>query len=290
MQDGKRTDSTDRSTKVRIIRNLSKPPERPPIYLVEGGAKKYSWAALALSITSVILAASALAISTSQLLLPSFESPRSRQDLFEQPADLEILVTHVRQATVTVYCGDSSGSGWGIDLSGAGKHGHQPYEIVTNYHVIESCVAEGEVKFSLGQSDDKFIASITGFEGIDADIALLNTSKEVISLDPAPNSPGVGNWVMAVGSPGSWATESGLLRGNVTFGRITNIFGTTLVTDAAINHGNSGGPLVNSRGEVVGTDTWIEQKDEVDNIAYAQGTPVLCEKIVDCPPGIRWDK
>lgn len=210
--------------------------------------------------------------------------------LYDQPTNLGDLVTKVRQATVTVYCKGSSGSGWGINLdsSEVGDSDSDEYEIVTNYHVIEDCLDSKRVQFSLGESDQKLVASVWGYDGKDSDIALLVTSTEVQPLEPTGSRPRVGQWVMAVGSPGSWATEEKLLRGNVTMGRVTNLVGTTVVTDAAINHGNSGGPLVNSIGEVIGTNSWIELKDEVDNIAYAQGTPVLCESIIKCGSDLNW--
>jgi S1-C subfamily serine protease len=282
---------SEEQVKVRVIRNISRPGRRYVPY--QGGTSRDSLAntlSIGLPVVALILALFALSITAVNTFSASYESPQTRQDLYSQPAELESLVTLVRKATVTIYCSDSSGSGWGIDFSGSQNDNDTPYEIVTNFHVIEDCTKLGKVQFSLGQSDEKFTAVIAGFDQKEFDIALLKTAKEVETLEPAPKRPGIGSWVMAVGSPGSFATDSGLLRGNVTFGRVTNLFSTMVVTDAAINHGNSGGPLVNSRGQVVGTNTWIELKDEVDNIAYAQGTPALCKKIVICPPEMLWDK
>lgn len=205
------------------------------------------------------------------------------EDLYKQAADLQSLVENTRAATVTVYCGDASGSGWGIqleeNLTGAKSLG---YEIVTNFHVIEDCISKGEVTFSIGEEFKKHPAVIFGFDSDSSDLALLTTKTTVGELEPSRRKPRLGEWVMAVGSPSSSASEEGILRGNVTFGNVTNLIGALVVTDAAINYGNSGGPLVNSRGQVIGTNTWVEEKDETDNISYAQGTPTLCQTILDC--------
>jgi S1-C subfamily serine protease len=212
-------------------------------------------------------------------------------DLFQTPQNLEDLVIEARKATVTIYCDRSSGSGWGIDLADipdSTEDDDLPYEIVTNFHVIEDCLDTKWVTFSIGEEDETYQAFIWGWEGDDADIALLITDKEVPTLVPTSVSPEIGHWVMAVGSPGVVLKDDGRLLGNVTFGNVTNTFGTTVVTDAAINFGNSGGPLVNSRGEVVGTTTWGEPNDMADNISYAQGTPVLCMSIIECDETIQW--
>jgi S1-C subfamily serine protease len=244
----------------------------------------------------VILSAIALVLSTTSLVvnatvLSTANVAAKTANLYMQPSDLESLVTKVRAATVTVFCGNYSGSGWGIDLadvSNTKEDDNYPYEIVTNYHVVSECASAKTVEFSIGSASKKFQARIWGYDGTKHDIALLITSQKVTSLPTARIKPKVGQWVMAVGSPGSWATQDGLLKGNVTTGRITNIVDTTIVTDAAINHGNSGGPLVNAAGKVVGTNSWIELKDQVDNIAYAQGTPVLCESILKCDATVSW--
>lgn len=246
--------------------------------------------------TTLVLAIAGLTLSLVSVFISINGFQKTTADnrastLYSQPQNLGDLVTRVRQASVTIFCKDSSGSGWGIELSEgslSGERESQPYEIVTNYHVIEGCLDTKRVQFSIGNSEKKLDASIWGYDGDKNDIALLVASTKVQTLQPTGTRPRVGQWVMAVGSPGSWATSEKLLRGNVTMGRVTNLVGTTVVTDAAINHGNSGGPLINSIGEVIGTNSWIELKDEVDNIAYAQGTPVLCESIIRCGGDLTW--
>jgi S1-C subfamily serine protease len=207
----------------------------------------------------------------------------TNDDLFRQPADLQTLVEEVRNATVTLYCGTSSGSGWGIKLeSFLVESKSRGYEIVTNHHVIEDCIQNELVQFSIGDSASRHKAYIFGFDNKNADLALLTTNKPIGLLEAARNKPRIGEWVMAVGSPSSSARDEGILRGNVTFGSVTNLVGYVVVTDAAVNYGNSGGPLVNSQGKVVGTNTWVEDKTQTDNISYAQGTPVLCRTILSC--------
>jgi S1-C subfamily serine protease len=261
-------------------------------YITEAPAvakASYSVFPLLISIMALVLSTISFVLSSNVLSNPKSAAPTA--DLYMQPGNLESLVTKVRAATVTIFCGEYSGSGWGIDLadvSNTQEDDRYPYEIVTNYHVVSQCASSKTVEFSIGSASKKFQARLWGFDGTKHDIALLITSQKVTSLPTARVKPKVGQWVMAVGSPGSWATKDGLLKGNVTTGRITNIVDTTIVTDAAINHGNSGGPLVNSAGQVVGTNSWIELKDQVDNIAYAQGTPVLCESIIKCDATISW--
>lgn len=204
-------------------------------------------------------------------------------DLYKPPDEFQEMVEMVRASTVTVYCAESSGSGWGIELDEQlSEKASLGNEIVTNFHVIADCISIGQVHFSVGDSLERHRATVLGYDNENSDLALLSTEIGVDTLEVARSKPRIGEWVMAVGSPSSSARDEGILRGNVTFGNITNILGYVVVTDAAINYGNSGGPLVNSRGQVVGTNTWIEDKSMADNISYAQGTPVLCSTILSC--------
>jgi len=279
----------EESVRVRVLRSE---------YSVQNVKKRTAWGSSNASTVLSLLAVLAASVSLANSLGLGRTAPEEVMpfgpeavNLFQTPINLDQIVSDTRRATVTIYCGEDSGSGWGIDLldgPDSAEDDELPYEIVTNFHVIEECLGGEEVSFSIGQEEARYPAVIWGWEGDDADIALLITATEVPTLVPTKVAPKTGHWVMAVGSPGSWATEDGLLRGNVTIGNVTNIFGTTVVTDAAVNYGNSGGPLVNALGEVVGTNSWIELKDQADNIAYAQGTPVLCESIIECDESIQW--
>jgi serine protease Do len=140
-----------------------------------------------------------------------------------------------------------------------GRDGDTVY-VLTNNHVAGSA---SEIQVVL--SDKK---EYTGkLVGADArlDLALVSfTTKEVVPIAVLGDSANlrVGDWVLAVGNPYGFT-------GSVTAGIIsalnrhadsrTGIADLTdyIQTDASINSGNSGGALVNLRGEVVGINTWI---------------------------------
>ncbi|MEX5726985.1 serine protease Do [Rhodovulum iodosum] len=127
--------------------------------------------------------------------------------------------------------------------------------IVTNNHVIEKA-DEIEVEFFSGQTLD---ATVVGTDP-NTDIALLKVESET----PLPFVPfgdsdmmRVGDWVMAMGNPlgQGFSVSAGIVsaRGRALSGSYDDY----IQTDAAINRGNSGGPLFNMDGQVVGVNTAI---------------------------------
>jgi len=216
--------------------------------------------------------------------------------------DVAAVVALANAAVVTVYCGDSSGSGWGIDLAEDGSStadDDYPYEIVTNWHVIEECV-DTDVPITIqtlnGTSEvDAFLFDFDASyydetSEVWADLALLMTAEPVESLQPATQPPAVGDWVMAAGSPYSQFFDA-IIPGTYTFGNVSNFFPdiNVIVTDAAINHGNSGGPLLNAQGEVIGTNTWGDDTAVSENNGYAIGIPTLCVKFITCDASSHWE-
>jgi len=149
-----------------------------------------------------------------------------------------------------------SGSGFVIEGDGL---------ILTNYHVIQSA-ERIIVKFSDGRT---LLARPVGVDP-DTDIALIRVDGKNFAVAPLGNSDvlRVGEWVCAIGNP--LAYEHTVTVGVVSYlGR--KLFDSSLdnyiQTDAAINFGNSGGPLINGRGEVVGINAAISQR--ASNIGFA---------------------
>jgi serine protease Do len=149
-------------------------------------------------------------------------------------------------------------SGSGVVIDGGG-------EILTNFHVIQNA-ERILVKFSDGRS---LPARVLGIDP-DTDIALIKVEAKNLPVAPLGNSETlrVGEWVCAIGNP--LAYEHTVTVGVVSYlGR--KLFDSGLdnyiQTDAAINFGNSGGPLINGRGEVVGINSAISQR--ASNIGFA---------------------
>lgn len=141
---------------------------------------------------------------------------------------------------------NSLGSGFVIDPRGV---------VVTNNHVIEDA-DEVEVTFPDGRT---FPAEIVGRDPA-TDLAVLRIeARETFQAVPWGDSDvaRVGDWVVAIGNPfgfgGSLTAGVISARGREIGGRYDDY----LQTDVAINQGNSGGPLFNMDGEVVGVNTAI---------------------------------
>jgi len=166
------------------------------------------------------------------------------------------------------------GTGSGVIISPDGY-------IVTNNHVIEGA---SDLEITLN-NQKKLKAALVGADKAN-DIALLKVEAdfELPNL-PFGNSDNikVGEWVLAVGNPYN-------LTSTVTAGIISakgrDLDGNTNIdsfiqTDAAVNPGNSGGALVNTRGELIGINTAISSRTG-SFIGYSFAVPSnIAKKIVD---------
>jgi serine protease Do len=147
----------------------------------------------------------------------------------------------------------SSGSGFIVDAAG---------HILTNNHVVSNA---DDINVTLNDRRS-FKAKVVGTDP-ESDVAVIQIQGDHLPYLQLGDSDKirVGDWAIAIGNP------LGMLRGSVTVGIISaqgranlNIFGSSdlqfqdfIQTDASINFGNSGGPLCNIRGEVIGINTAI---------------------------------
>src|ERR1041384_6723937 len=129
--------------------------------------------------------------------------------------------------------------------------------ILTNHHVVEDAA-----RITVGlQSGEKYRATVIGVDP-ETDVAVIkiDAPKDLptVTLGDS-NAAQVGDWVLAMGSPFGLdqTVTAGIISKKERETPYFNVFQRFLQTDAAINRGNSGGPLVNMRGEVIGMNSQI---------------------------------
>ena len=154
--------------------------------------------------------------------------------------------------------------------------------VLTNYHVVHNA-SQVQVKLSDGRTIGGDSIQMVGYDVL-TDLAVLRLQAADLSAAPWGDSQEleVGDWVLAVGNPYGLdrTVTSGIVsakqRGGVNS---DNVYQTFLQTDAAVNPGNSGGPLVNIRGELVGITTAIVG-EAYQGISFAIPTEVV-RKVYD---------
>jgi serine protease Do len=158
----------------------------------------------------------------------------------------------------------SSGSGFIITDDGY---------ILTNNHVVEGAT-KLQVTLDTGE---KFEAKVIGTDPM-IDLGLIKIDPKGKKLPTLPlgdsDSLKIGNWVMAIGNPlGLERTVTvGVVSGKkrqVPIGTTVPGLANFIQTDAAINFGNSGGPLLDAQGRVVGISTAIFRGELAEGIGFA---------------------
>ena len=191
------------------------------------------------------------------------------------------VVNMLADSVVTINSQISDASGEG-EASGTGVVLTSDGEILTNAHVIEGAT-KVSVRFA-GETEPRIATVLASDAG--NDLALLKI--DATNLKPAtfaqPETIRIGDQVIAIGY--ALALDGGP---SVTSGIISALKRTIITesgalngliqTDAAISSGNSGGPLVNLRGEVVGINTAVARSD-VNQAATNIGFSISVDEIV----------
>ena len=183
-------------------------------------------------------------------------SAESLQEPAQQELSLEDVIESVSPAVVEIAVATTDGE----QISGAGFVVGKDGYVVTNAHVVENAAKTTIIT----TNEDEYSAKIIGIDS-KTDVALLQADQP-LGLAPAQfadsDNVRVGNTVFAIGNPYGLGNSVSLgiisaKERDISSGPYDNF----LQTDAAINQGNSGGPLFNLQGEIIGMNTAIFSTD-----------------------------
>ncbi|MEJ2267618.1 MAG: S1C family serine protease [Nanoarchaeota archaeon] len=183
--------------------------------------------------------------------------------------DFSGIIEEAIKAVVTIKTDTSQGTGFIIEETGY---------LITNYHVMEGAKSAGIFTFN----DKVHQVKLIGYDE-DFDLALLKIEGNYEKLELADSDDAqIGEKVIAIGNPLG-------LQFSVSQGIISNLHqeGPTgqeayIQTDAALNPGNSGGPLINKQGKVVGINNF--KIKETEGLGFALESNYIKDIVneIDC--------
>jgi serine protease Do len=195
---------------------------------------------------SILHSSLSLLLASSMLLglsIPTLSAPAKPRGSAAGEQNARRIYQQALPAVVTVLIGRGHGSGFVVSKDGL---------IITNAHVTETAPKVVTVQFADGS---KAPADVLGFSKNRQDLSLIKISgRRNMPFFPLASvgSTKVGDRVYAIGSPLDTENANTFTQGDVIrIDRKTNY----IVHTALINRGNSGGPLVNSQGQLVGVNS-----------------------------------
>ncbi len=199
------------------------------------------------------------------------ETTKTIKDVTVTDTGIADAVEKVYDSVVTVknYSrGKLYSTGSGFIFKTDSKYGY----ILTNYHVINGG-SNVSVIFTNNKEEE---VNVVGYDEY-SDIAVLAVDKDkVINVATTGSSEDmrIGDTTFAVGTPVdssiySWSVTRGILSGKNRMVQVDNYVMSVLQTDTAINSGNSGGPLCNSNGEVIGITNMKLASSQIEGMGFA---------------------
>lgn len=208
--------------------------------------------------------------------------------LVDRAPNVTEVITKAKESMVTVKCGLGEGAGVAMNAPVPNKY---KTAVITAAHVVLDCKEKSTITVTyeghdyeaeIARKDPSSKFTSADLNSIN-DLALLYLTYPIPGLDAAPEAK-LGDWVIVIGHP--WSETN-----YATFGIVSSIDATEYGTDAAINAGNSGGPLLDNKGRVLGIvsyknyrlsdiqDAGKDVYEFADGMAYAKRLSLSCEKL-----------
>lgn len=190
------------------------------------------------------------------------------------PPDLVALAARVTPSVIQIICSTGSGysTGTGFALAVTPAPGYAT-TIVTAAHVVAGCETPDGGTLDALHGNDALGLVLRSYDA-GSDVALLDTKTKLVPLSPGTD-PLVGAFVMAVGNPLGLST-------NVTAGSVSQVNEQDFLSSAPVSSGNSGGPIVDRKGHVIGiVDKVLTSTNGIaENLNVALRLAVLCQKLL----------
>ena len=176
-----------------------------------------------------------------------------------------------RTASASVYtveAGDSVGSSFVIGST------PESSSLVTNFHVVEEEWDAGRRRVKLRQEGKELDGVIDRVSEVN-DVAVLTVASSLPALPKATNQPSVGDSVLVIGAPLG-------LGGSVSNGIVSAFRDGFIQFSAPIAPGNSGGPLVNLQGQVIGVARSKLVATGAEGLSFAIPISLVCTTVSVC--------
>lgn len=188
----------------------------------------------------------------------------------ESQPELTALAAELQDSVVTVVTPWGEGSGFPIETRSGNV------VILTNYHVIEHVWVRGGREVEIRTSTGTVSGQVTGVS-LSNDLAVIDPTGLHVPLPVRTAELSVGEAVVAVGSPRGF-------EGTVSTGIISALRDEGVQFTAPVTFGNSGGPLVDEHGRVIGVVT-RGHADARAAISFAVPMDVVCTTVTSCREG-----
>jgi hypothetical protein len=195
----------------------------------------------------------------------------------EEDFDINKIVDSVSDSIYFIETSEGIGTGFDIWSNNSTTY------LATANHVISDC---DENKLKVIDYNGKEFNAIIYSQDFDYDLALLTFDKGNSNSIPWAvknrNYPDIGDDIVVIGNPLGFS-------GTVTTGIISYLDNVFIQVDAALNPGNSGGPILNKYGEALGVvviKAMIDEKTFAEGISFGVRVEVLCKNLLDCDTNI----
>ena len=186
--------------------------------------------------------------------------------------DWSQLAARTEPSVFTISTDAGLGSGWVVRSDASGS------DLVTNFHVVAEALAGGAQTVDVVQAGRMLQGTVVRTDRTD-DLAVVRVRERLAPLQPEAARPRLGATVMVVGSPLG-------LGGSISIGLVSgfrSIEGSDYVQfSAPISPGNSGGPVIDSQGRVVGIASGKYVGAGVEALAFAIPVSVACAQLHVC--------